>query len=109
MIVVLYLLARRKLRLSTFVFLGILAVFLAPEAQTPHAERLRGRPVGATTGAPPEDVDLAPAALDARLARFYAEQKQSSVPFAHPGPDDPPFDILILHMCSLSWDDLRDA
>ncbi|MGO9804404.1 MAG: cellulose biosynthesis protein BcsG [Steroidobacteraceae bacterium] len=105
-IVVLYLLARRKLRLSTFVFLGILAVFLAPEARL--LTGVTPRPaVGATTGAPPEDVDLAPAALDARLARFYAEQKTVRVPFAHPGPDDPPFDILILHVCSLSWDDLR--
>lgn len=29
------------------------------------------------------------------------------VRFAHPASDDPPFDILILHVCSLSWDDLK--
>jgi len=105
-IVVLYVLARRKLRLSTFVFLGILAVFLAPEAR--FLSTVTPRPaVGATSGAMHEDVDLAPAALDARIARFYADQKLVHVSFAHPAPDDPPFDILILHVCSLSWDDLR--
>jgi cellulose synthase operon protein YhjU len=102
----LYSLARRKLRLSTFVFLGILAVFLAPEARLLIGGTARPA-VGATTGAAPEDVDLSPAALDARLARFYREQKPLRISFGHPVPDDPPFDILILHVCSLSWDDLR--
>jgi cellulose synthase operon protein YhjU len=101
-----YSLARRKLRLSTFVFLGILAVILAPEARLLSANTLRPA-AGAAAGATPEDVDLAPAALEERLARFYAEQKKVHIPFARPAADDPPFDILILHVCSLSWDDLR--
>ena len=103
---VLYSLARRKLRLSTFVFLGILAVLVAPAAQhwttvTPVKAAAAGTP------AAPETVDLAPAALDERLAQFYAQQKQVQVRFAHPASDDPAFDIVILHICSLSWDDLR--
>jgi cellulose synthase operon protein YhjU len=101
-----YSLARRKLRMSTFVFLGILAVLLAPTARLLTAATPRPA-VGATAGATHEDVDLAPPALDARLARFYAEQKKVQIRVSHPAPEDPPFDVLILHVCSLSWDDLR--
>jgi cellulose synthase operon protein YhjU len=101
-----YSLARRKLRMSTFVFVGILAVVCAPQARlwtVGTASPAADAPPGALT----DRVDLAPAALDARLARFYAGQRSVRVQFAHPAPDDTPFDILILHVCSLSWDDLR--
>ncbi len=105
--IALYALARRKLRLSTFVFLGILAVIVAPGAHWLAVASPRQAAAGGEAGAPTEDVDLEPRALDERLARFYAEQKQVQVRFAPPSADDPPFDILILHVCSLSWDDLR--
>ena len=103
---VLYSLARRKLRLSTFVFVGILAVLVAPEAKYlafASPQKVTGTPAAAQR----EDVDLAPAALDDHLAQFYAQQKQVQIRFAHPASDDPAFDIVILHVCSLSWDDLR--
>jgi len=103
---VLYSLARRKLRLSTFVFLGILAAMLAPAARHWAAVASPAQSAGAAPVAH-EDVDLEPAALDARLAEFYAQQKQVRIRFAHPASDDPAFDILILHICSLSWDDLK--
>jgi cellulose synthase operon protein YhjU len=105
---VLYSLARRKLRLSTFVFLGILAVMVAPAAKqwTALAAPQRSAASTATAPAAHEEVDLAPAALDERLTQFYAQEKQVRIRFAHPASDDLPFDILILHVCSLSWDDL---
>ena len=103
---VLYSLARRKLRLSTFVFLGIVAVMLAPAARHWAAVASPARPAGAAA-LTHEEVDLAPAALDDRLAQFYAREKQVQVRFARPASDDPAFDIVLLHICSLSWDDLR--
>src|SRR5579862_5952364 len=102
---VLYSLARRKLRLSTFVFLGILAVLAAPAAK--HWAAAAPQRSAGTAPAPREEIDLAPAALEERLAQFYAQQKQVQIRFAHPASDDPAFDIVILHICSLSWDDLR--
>jgi cellulose synthase operon protein YhjU len=101
-----YSLARRKLRLSTFVFLGILAVMVAPAAKQWAAVASAVRPAGAAPLAH-EEVDLAPAALEERLAQFYAQQKQVQIRFAHPASDDAAFDIVILHICSLSWDDLH--
>jgi cellulose synthase operon protein YhjU len=100
-----YSLARRKLRLSTFVFLGILAVLIAPAAK--HWAVAAPQRAAGSASAPRAEIDLAPAALDDRLAQFYAQQKQVQIRFAHPASDDPPFDIVILHVCSLSWDDLR--
>jgi cellulose synthase operon protein YhjU len=103
----LYLLVRRKLRMSTLVFLGILAVLVAPELRF-LAVAAPQKTASAVPGvAPAGGTDLDPGSLDARLARFYADQRQVRIRFAHPAPDDRPFDILILHVCSLSWDDLR--
>jgi cellulose synthase operon protein YhjU len=102
-----YSLARRKLRLSTFVFLGIFAVALAPHAQFWAAAAPGRIAAAATTATSDEVISLEPAALDARLARFYAQQKNIQIHFTPPAAHDPPFDILILHVCSLSWDDLN--
>jgi cellulose synthase operon protein YhjU len=102
---VFYSLARRKLRLSTFVFVGILAVMVIPQARLMAIATPR-QPSVAAINASSEDVDLTPAVLEARLTRFYAQQKQVHIGFAH-ASDRSPFDILILHVCSLSWDDLK--
>ena len=40
---------------------------------------------------------------------FYANERSRRVEFRTPDKDSPPFDILILHICSLSWQDLKDA
>jgi cellulose synthase operon protein YhjU len=106
-----YSIARRKLRMSTFAFLGIFAVALAPHARFWTAAAGTGgiaTAAGAAAAAAPSDnVSLEPAALDARLARFYTEQQNVQIRFARPAADDPPFDVLILHVCSLSWADLK--
>jgi cellulose synthase operon protein YhjU len=103
-----YALARRKLRMSTFAFVGIFAVLLVPHGRL-WPERNAGQALAA--GAPPgsvaEERNLSPEALDARLAQFYAGQKKIQVRFARPGTDEAAYDILVLHVCSLSWDDLK--
>lgn len=43
---------------------------------------------------------------DAQLAAFSKEEGQRMVKFQGPVAD-PGFDVLLLHVCSLSWDDLR--
>jgi cellulose synthase operon protein YhjU len=101
----LYALVRRKLRLSTFVFLAMLAVIAVPRAPFLAEPALSQSP--ATDSGAGQAVSLAPAALDSRLSQFYAEQKKIQIRFPRPPADDSPFDVLILHVCSLSWDDLR--
>jgi cellulose synthase operon protein YhjU len=111
-----YELARRKLRLGTFVFIGILWVAIAPPTRmieppgTTQATIAEDR--GGTAAALPAQAELdprsfSPKALDARLAQFYAAQRSQRVRFTPPADDSVPYDILIIHVAALSWDDLR--
>ncbi len=103
-----YALARRKLRMSTFAFIGILAVILAPHGRLwPQQQSAQATTPGLAPPSEAQARELSTAALDARLAQFYAAQKKIQVRFTGAAADDPPFDILILHVCSLSWDDLK--
>jgi cellulose synthase operon protein YhjU len=105
-VLVIYALAQRKLRMSTFAFLGILVVMLAPHA--PFWPRSSAAPAAmAAASTAVETPDLSPSGLDARLAQFYAEQAKIRIRFAPPEDEESPYDILILHVCSLSWDDLK--
>ncbi len=45
-------------------------------------------------------------ALDGLLTEFYAKEQQRQVRFSPLAGDDAPYDIVLLHVCSLSWDDL---
>lgn len=71
--------ARRYLRLTPVVF-----VVLALVAVQRYAEQPEG--------------------LDLTVQRFYAAEADRAISF--PRASGPPFDIVILHVCSLSWDDL---
>jgi cellulose synthase operon protein YhjU len=103
-----YALARRKLRMSTFVFIGIFAVALAPHGRLwPQQQSAQASTPGRTPAPDSQAPDLSAGALDARLAQFYSEQQKIEVKFGAPAVGDPPFDVLILHVCSLSWDDLK--
>ncbi len=106
-----YALARRKLRLSTFVFIAILVVMLRPEGSMPL------EPALATTAAtqaarqnPQAAIDprnLREEALDSMLTDFYEKERLRQVRFAPLIGDAAPYDIVILHVCSLAWDDLN--
>ncbi|HHB12228.1 MAG TPA: cellulose biosynthesis protein BcsG [Chromatiales bacterium] len=47
--------------------------------------------------------------LDTRLRAFHTEEARRHVTLHAPAPDAVPFDVLFLHVCSLSWDDLDYA
>lgn len=108
-----YALARRKLRLSTFVFVAIVFVLLRPEAHGPMEPALASAVV--TSGArqvPQAAIDprnMRADALDALLTDFYAKERQRQVRFSPLIDDEAPFDIVLLHVCSLAWDDLQFA
>ncbi len=48
-----------------------------------------------------------PAGVDGALASFYARQAEQIAEFPDQGGAGPPFDVVFLHVCSLSWDDLQ--
>ncbi len=45
--------------------------------------------------------------LDGVLKAFFDKEAQRSVTFVTPPLDAAPFDIVFIHICSLSWDDVR--
>lgn len=42
------------------------------------------------------------------LDSFYAKESERMIVFKQPGAGSAPFDLVVLHLCSLSWDDLRE-
>ncbi|OGW76196.1 MAG: hypothetical protein A3J72_09690 [Nitrospirae bacterium RIFCSPHIGHO2_02_FULL_40_19] len=42
------------------------------------------------------------------LESFYSTEAERVIMFKQPAPENPPFDIAVLHVCSLSWDDLKE-
>jgi cellulose synthase operon protein YhjU len=107
-----YLLLRRKLRMSTFAILGILAVAVVPSrnqtAAGPIAPIVSSGTATANTAAP-DARNLRPEALNALLSEFYRQQSSRAVRMQSLGEEATPFDIVLLHICSLSWDDLAAA
>jgi cellulose synthase operon protein YhjU len=106
-----YALARRKLRLSTFVFIAILVVLVRPDSPMPLEPALATAAV--TQGArqnPQAAIDprnLREEALEGMLTEFHEKERLRQVRFAPLLGDDAPYDIVILHVCSLAWDDLN--
>lgn len=105
----LYAIARRKLRLSTFVFVAIFAVLLLPGG-IPSVRTDAGASVAAASVGPAvasiDARNMRPEALQQRLEGFYSNEQARQVRFTAPLTDEPAHDILVIHVCSLSWDDL---
>jgi cellulose synthase operon protein YhjU len=80
-----------------------LALVLAP------APTRRGCAVAAAPGkaATPGKAAEPAKSPDAQLAEFFAKEAQRSVAFPKPPESAPPFDVIFLHVCSMSWDDLE--
>lgn len=110
-----YFFARKRLRVSTFVFIAILAPLLPLPEKSPDAgiaavssgtagnQPSPGSP-GTSAAKPPEPVT--DEKLTASLDSFYKNEAARAVSFVPPEKSDAPFDIIFLHVCSLSWDDL---
>lgn len=52
-----------------------------------------------------EAAEMAPARY---LDAFYAAESERKTVFNTPAPGQEPFDIVVLHLCSLSWDDMKE-
>ncbi len=110
-IVTVYVLAARKLRIGSFAILGLVLVWVVPASWSPL---LLSAPKSNPDGRPAvADLDrygryVSSEALDQNVERFHAEEATHHIAYterAHGAP----FDIIILHVCSLSWDDLAGA
>lgn len=78
--------------------------------QRPTAPALAGAPERPGSGVAVAATGTAgrePADLDTVLRERYANEAGRQVVFTAPSADAAPFDLIFLHVCSMSWDDLR--
>lgn len=103
LLLVIYLLLRRRLRFATLAFLGILS---APLASLQGGNALSivspGSALadGSATASPDKQEPTA------QLEAFYAAEQGKRVSFPSIADSAAPFDVVFLHVCSLSWDDM---
>lgn len=88
----------RWLRLEVLLSLALLSLPLAGILQ--HAVEIGSSRVEARTTAP----DARALDPQTKVQDFWQGERQRSRPFA--AGRQPPFDVVLLHVCSLSWDDL---
>ncbi len=106
-----YLVLRRWLRVSAFVLLALVIVPALPSPRSGGAASAAGSPsiAGATPDTMINDGErLTAAASDAELnravERFFAEEARRTLLFPRVTRD---IDLILIHVCSLAWDDLR--
>lgn len=127
LIYVIYYFAKKKLRISSFVYIAMLVPLLSigqPKLPTQSLDEIVTSAPGtvettetdnsadnddSTDTADSTEYFSGPptaANLTAQLNSFYLEESKRQVTYAPPSPSDTPFDIIFLQICSLSWDDL---
>jgi len=109
-----YAIVNRWVRVTTFVLLALIILplwqgmgtLIARSAQAPaYATNPRADANTANAGA-----DSGTGSFDQQLAAFHHEEKGRRVSFFPQSTDpDAQFDIIVIHICSLSWDDLDVA
>ncbi|HXY21396.1 MAG TPA: cellulose biosynthesis protein BcsG, partial [Burkholderiaceae bacterium] len=103
LLVLVYAALRHRLRFATLTFLGLaMATLVPPSAPTPALERSRAY---VRAGEPQqEQAAPSPFALDEVLRTFYGSEHGKTVNYARVGSAR--FDLVLLSVCSLSYDDL---
>jgi cellulose synthase operon protein YhjU len=86
--------------LATLAVLSMVQRPVAPAGVPPPAS-------GGVNDAAQRTAEREPSDLDAVLRERHASEATRQVAFPKPAPGAVPFDIIFLHVCSMSWDDLR--
>lgn len=103
-VVVIYLLLEKWLRLTAFVLVALITMSVGTPSSTPaqpHPTTADG--TATSTGiASVGNVDP-----EQYLRKFFTDEAKRTVAFKPVAATDTPFDVIFMHICSLSWDDLR--
>lgn len=108
-LVVVYAFVRHWLRLTTLSVLGLawLAsanVLALRTSNEPVAAPAGGAPTAAVSTAAPDS-----ATLEAYLQKFYSTEAGRQVEFKPASSAAQPFDLLLINICSMAWDDLESV
>ena len=105
LLLLVYWMLSRWIRVGLLVSGAILASLLTQITPSSVASSDTSSKTAAThDGAPDHEA----ASVDDMLTNFFAEEKKRRVAFPQPSGDHP-FDLIIIHICSLSWDDLASV
>lgn len=99
------------LRLTTFTLLGFAWLGMGTQ-QWLSTEQVTTPLAHSTEVAGPQNVTATEpddATLNAYLDNFYQNEATRKVEFKEPAVKPQPFDVLVLNICSLAWDDLETA
>jgi cellulose synthase operon protein YhjU len=104
-------LAERKLRVGNLIIALLALIWVMPESWSPLSTGTRSASDRSEPVA--EDLDrsaryVSADALDQNVERFHRFEATRRLSYARRA-EGAPFDVLILHVCSLSWDDLNAA
>ena len=94
--------ALRYVRIDVVVIAAIVALALLMRP-APVATDAQAAAASASGGGK----EAVPATPDGRLAQFFRTEATRQVAFTRPSDGAPAFDVIFLHICSLSWDDLQ--
>lgn len=94
-----YVVIARFVRLDVFVVVAMVAMALLLPPPGPREPAAASPPDAAKASRAPQDPDTA-------LADFFRKEAQRGVTFDRPPEASPAFDVIFIHVCSLSWDDL---
>lgn len=92
--------AQRHLRVGLFVLAGLVGLAVLQPREAPVAVAAQAPQTGQAKAAAPQDPD-------AILNAFYRAEAQRKVALPALDANGTPFDVIFLHICSLSWDDMQ--
>lgn len=95
--------AKRFVRLDVVVVVAMVALGLVLAPPKPVSDTTASKEGAAGK----EGASAAPKAPGAMLSEFFAKESGRAVSFSKPPEGSAPFDVIFLHVCSLSWDDLE--
>lgn len=99
---VVYALLAQRVRFASFAFVAILSVPLVSTLRTPLQTASAVTPAVQANGGAPTAVPVDP---QSRLQAFYQQESQRKLRM--PAAAGAGFDVIVLHVCSLAWDDLE--
>ena len=96
-----YLILARWLRFSILVTGTLLVLAVAGSPSKPSSAAVSAAATGVVPGG------AARTDPDTTLREFFVHEAGRSVTMPKPAAGDAPFDVIFIHVCSLSWDDLQ--
>lgn len=107
---VVYFLLYKRINIGTLI--GLVLVFFSVESFLPsNSHNLSEQKIAAiqdsSLSLDAATVEVNDSVLNYQTSNFFSNELGRFVGFNKPDPKNTPFDIIIVHICSLSWDDMK--